>query len=146
MRCLGYQFGLSLAVLLAWPLLGGGNQTQAAFLIPGNGSTDSSRGMSTLEFGSQPDYPNTPTEKRLSEDLAWLLGVDPLRGSGLTRAGSGCGSPPSGPSLSGSVFVADSSSAVNLSPLSVARWLYFEDVHYRPPPFASRLFRPPRWV
>jgi hypothetical protein len=147
MRALAYKLGCFLLVLIAWLLLGG-SRANAAFLIQTNGLLESSAVMSDAELGQDDDFLSSPNQERGREALdrlSRLKDTDFVWWSGLAQAGSGCGSAAAGPSVSGSgPGTAAISSAMNLSPSQVVRWLYFADMHYRPPPFASRLFRPPR--
>jgi hypothetical protein len=140
MRVAAYQFGLSVSLLLAWPLLGGGNPVQAAFLVQTNSASEAGEmGAAGTEFDKSP----TPSDDRLPEGSGR---VHLLRWTGAATTGAGCGSA-SGSTTGGSaVFPAALDSEAKVSPTQLVRWLYFEDLHYRPPPFASRLFRPPRSV
>lgn len=143
MRSLATQLGLSLAVLLAWPLLGGGSQAQASFLVcsPDYASVESGMVDRPLVSDSEAD------QQRGSDMLARLARSDSLLWTGLAQSGAGAAGAAGASSGGSSVLqVVAVFSQVNLSPLPVVRWLYFEDVSYRPPPFSSRLFRPPRVV
>jgi hypothetical protein len=146
MRSLTCQFGISLAVLTAWPLLGGG-EVRAAFLVRTAGVSDMDSGMT----GGDRENDGEPGERRSPEappDPAQLLRLDFVSWAGHSHSasGSGFGGTSVAPGAGGSVLHAAVSFSANLSSDQVVRWLYFEDVHYRPPPFASRWFRPPRVV
>lgn len=145
MRSLASNLGLSLAVLLAWLLLGGGNQAQGSFLVrsPAEAGLESGMGAGVADSKASQD-----TDKQACRNaLARLVGSNHLVWSALGQSGSGMAGASRVPSGSNAVPQAAAVlSPVNASPHSVARWLYLEDVQYRPPPFASRLFRPPRVV
>jgi hypothetical protein len=145
MRSLASKLGLSLALLLAWPLLGGGNQAQASFLVGSAGYSNNESGMMDGVVASESEVNQDVDQRRCPNLLARMAGGDPLAWAGLAHSGAGAAGASGSPSGGSSVLQAVALfSQVNLSPLSVVRWLYFEDVHYRPPPFSSRLFRPPR--
>lgn len=148
MRTLTYQLGLSLTLLLAW--LGLGSHAQAAFIVRVNGGIEAEMGMSEAEFGLENDSAVDASKDRLPETPEHVdrpLNFDFLWWSALAHNTNGCGSTAASPNVSGSVpFATAFSSMVNRSSSQLVRWLYFEDVHYWPPPFASRLFRPPRWI
>jgi hypothetical protein len=150
MRVWAYQLGLSLTVLVAWPLLGGGNQARAAFLIQTNGSLESGLGTSATEFGLGNDWSVDASRESVPETqkrLGYPLNGDGLWWSGLAHTTTGCGGTSASPNVSGSVlFAVAVSSSMNFSSGQVVRWLYLEDVRDWPPPFAWRLFRPPRMV
>jgi hypothetical protein len=143
MRSLAYQFGLSLAILFAWPLLGGGSQAHASFLVP-SPIPSSESGMNGCDTAAPDSERNQEADKQPGRDIPVRVnGVDPLLAGAQTGAGAAGASGSS--TVGGSVLQAAAVfSHVNLAPLPVVRWLYFEDVHFRPPPFSSRLFRPPR--
>src|SRR5207248_702781 len=94
MRSWACQFGLSFAVLIAWPLLGAGTQAQAAFLVRTPTESGVSSGMSAgTERDSGQRTPETPAPARLlTADSPW---------AGLTPTGASFGGTPSG--ASGSV-------------------------------------------
>ena len=147
MRSLATKIGLSLAMLLAWPLLGGGSQAQASFLVPLAGYSGVESGMTDGAGFGEADATQDADQRNRADALARVAGIHPLLLAGLVPSGAGAAGASGAPSGASSVLQAVAVfSQVNLSPLPVVRWLYFEDVHYRPPPFSSRLFRPPRVV
>jgi len=143
MRSWACQFGLSLAVLIAWPLLGISNQAQAAFLVRPPGWSQSA--SETTDMGSGDDRESNREADKQLPNVSARLGADTLWWAGNSPSGAGCSGTSGAPSGAGSVLqVVALFSPVHLSPLQVVRWLYFEDVDDRPVPFPSRLFRPPR--
>jgi hypothetical protein len=144
MRSWTCQFGISLEILIAWPLLGG-SEVRAAFLVRAADVRDTGSGMT----GGDRENDGEPSQRRSTEaapDPARFLRRDFLSrvGPGHSAIGSGFGGTSIASNAGGSVLRAAASSSANLSSGQLVRWLYFEDVHYRPQPFASRLFRPPR--
>ncbi len=146
MRFSCYQFGLSLAVLLAWPLLGGGSQAQASFLVRAPDYSGTESGMADGTVAAEPES-NQEVDKRNCRDVLVRVAGAYSLWVGLAQSGAGAAGASGATSGGSSVLPAVSVLLqVNLSPPSVVQWLYFKDVHYRPPPFSSRLFRPPRVV
>jgi len=144
MRSLLRQFGLALAVLIAWPLLGGGAHAWASFILtPPPGWSDSH------SEGSDAPVPDGQTDPNSGEhpspnDPGRYVGDHPLWWTGLGQSG-GCGSTSLVSTSGGSIPPAFAGAAqVSLAPLQAAEWLYLGDAQDRPPPFPSRLFRPPR--
>jgi hypothetical protein len=133
------QFGLPVGVLVAWLWLGAGNHAHAAFLVRPVGSSDAESGMATAATDSDSDAP----ERSSPKVPARLFAADPLWAV-HGQSGAGCSGTSVAPTGAGSVLHATVFSHTDLSPLPVVRWLYFEGVDSRPPPFPSRLFRPPR--
>jgi hypothetical protein len=144
MRSWACQFGVSLAVLIAWPLLGGG-EVRAAFLVRTTGASETDSGMTGGDSRSDgesdehrsPEAPVDPGRFLRIDSLSWA-------GLGNTASGAGFGGTSVSPDSGGFTSSAAVFSHVNLPPAQLVRWSYFVDVQYRPPPFASRLFRPPR--
>jgi len=147
MRFTPCQFGVALLALVLGPVLGVGGSAHAGYLVKrplerfAVTGTDAESGMADAESDpSKEPLPATPgptTHLRESYHLWWM-------GLGNSGAGSNPVSTSAGSGVS--VLHANVFSQVNLPPLQVVGWLYFGEVHYRPPPFASRLFRPPRSV
>jgi hypothetical protein len=141
MRSLATQIGLSLAVLFAWPLLGGGSQAQGSFLVRTPACSATESGMMDGTTAAEPES----NQQRRPDIHTRYTDVDALLLAGLPHSGAGTAGAAAGASNASSIVQAVvPMTQVNLAPLQVVRGLYFEDVRFRSPPFASRLFRPPR--
>lgn len=124
---------IALCILTAGPVLGLGGKARAGFIstLP---SQNSALGASASS-ASESDAPPTPDSN--VKKLLFPLGHDGL--------GSSCGAPVNHNSSQHNTSCATFALAA-LQPAEANRFtrLYLKSVLHRPPPFASRLFRPPR--
>jgi hypothetical protein len=156
MRSVAFQFVFSLTALVVQPLLGVGARIQASYLVvdPLRHSAtlaqmmecSSTSGMAEAENEPKTESDRDLNKRRLPDPTSFVLGSFDLCWTGPSQSGTGCGSPSGFVCVGGSGQYAAISALVNLPPLQVVRRLYFKNVHCRPPPFPSRLFRPPRVV
>jgi hypothetical protein len=156
MRCSTRQFALALLAVVVGPLLGVGASARAGYL-----ATDPRLGAALLENG--PSGAGSGLASAAGhKHLAVTYGPDDGRGPGVPCPGerlpevrpiwwmamalgqSRAGSPPAPPVGGGSVAPAAVVAGLSLPPLPMVGWLYIDGVDWRPPPFAARLFRPPR--
>jgi hypothetical protein len=140
MRLVACQFGLSLTVLLTGSLLGG-SQAHAAFLVRAHDSQEVASGMSASD-----DMSPTKDEPAPKAPPAYspAPGDESLWWGSAPQSGNGFGGVPGGASGVGPTPAATISSPVPIPAAHAVRWFYYVDVQCHPPPFASRLFRPPR--
>jgi hypothetical protein len=149
MRSPACQLVLALATLLVGPLLGFGGRASANYLVrtPPGPATVSLADLDILpQTGGWGETGTSETDpaRKIDPQPTHTLPLGDLW-AGLSNSGAGCGSPSSaGGSVGASGPAAAVSVPVTLPPLLLVRRLYFEDVCCRPPPFPSRLFRPPR--
>ena len=154
---------LGLIVLLAGPCLGLGGRVEASFAL-GKSALAPERSPGSLGFefqlvlnGDEPAEPEVPcpTTGTAKEPAPFMPGDSPrapvphrdllLVPGGLTNGASSTGSPSSGPgSGTGLTFILPVDFGVFGDSQSVR--LVLADERFNPPPFASRLFRPPRAV
>jgi hypothetical protein len=145
---------LALAVLVAGPLLGCRGEVCAGLVLnqaaPPSlslGLLDREAGSSSSSFqgsgeGAPPlDVDAEPAPGRPGKEAR---AADRLPG-GLRPSDGGAGSPPSGPGSGGPVLYAIVSAPV-VPQATRSALLFLNDTLSWPPPFASRLFRPPRVV
>jgi hypothetical protein len=158
MRSSPTQFELALLTLVVWPLVGAGDQARAGFLLanpferpPLSTLAAEARadgdGMAKSEVPQEsasaqqprderaPDVP-APANTLLESYSLWTFGLGQSAGNGTTAAGAS--------GISVSVLPAALNAPVDLLPHPEVCRAYFADLLFRPPPFASRLFRPPR--
>jgi hypothetical protein len=150
------RFLLPVTLLVAAPLLGVGGRAQAGYLAP-TSLADQPRGDSFLAGAPQtePDdmgaaastdtgiTPNSdPNENK---DERTLLRSLPAPGSPFGASSGGAGAPPpsNGPGAQGGQAPALTARPPADAPALVGA-LFLEAAQRRPPPFPSRLFRPPR--
>jgi hypothetical protein len=151
---------LGLIVLLAWPCLGLGSRAEAGFALEAATPTaERTPGSLGFEFhlilnGEEPAKPeetcsSTGSEKAPAPFTPGDAPRSPYRDlllvpGGLSNGASSAGSPPStgpgsGPALS---FVVPS--GIGTTEADSSGRLFLADERIKPPPFDSRLFRPPR--
>ena len=156
MRSWACRFGIALLALALAPLAGFGSRAQAGYLVHdpalrsailGNDFADNAADMSGAATGQDQSYPQdqkhpdgngpqspSPTTRLTQAHHLWM---------GLGQSGAGAGSVPS-PSAGGSALYAAVGLQLAPPPVHLAGWLYIDKQESRPPPFPSRLFRPPR--
>jgi hypothetical protein len=153
MRSPACQYGLSLTALLALPLFGAGARVEARFLrvdpsqhrgILAEMLEGSSSSVPVGTVGEPRSESSGPADEERPQEPARLAlrSLEVWQGFGSTN--TSCGSPSGFVSHSGSGTYVAVSEQVGLPPLQMAGWLFLDEVQSRPPPFASRLFRPPR--
>jgi len=153
------QFGLALTTLVVWPLLGAGNQVRAGFMLnpPAEHSPLSftvhdallivDGGMDSSDEVQDSTLLRQPREERIPESRApgppclvffslWTLG--------LGQSPGGCTSTSGVSSVGVPGLHATLSAPVVLPPRAQVCRLTISDIPFQPPPFPSRLFRPPR--
>jgi len=149
-------------VLLAWPLLGPGSRAEAGFALERSALTaGQTTGSLGVEFqmvlnGGAPAEPerNDFAGDEAQESIRSLPAEAPFGPTQpldlLAAFASPTGGAPAGPSSAGSGPVAGLTFVLPLGVelVSVLRSgrLFLADERLNPPPFASRLFRPPRMV
>jgi len=152
---------LGLIVLLAGPCLGLGGRAEASFALARSALAPERPPVSLgLEFqlvlnGEEPVEPEAPcsSTSATSEPAPVAPGESPRPPAryhhilpvptGLSNGTSSAGSPPSGPgSGTGLIFILPSDCAMPGGGESGR--LFLADERLNPPPFPSRLFRPPR--
>jgi len=152
------QFGLALSILVVWPVLGAGDQARAGFMlnqpseppllslvaedvltaatsIAGREPLSERLGSQSFEEERIPKAPALGNPSLVFFSL-WTFGLAQTPGSCTTTSG--------GSSVSVSSLHATLSASVFLPPHAEVRGLPFSYIRFQPPPFASRLFRPPR--
>jgi hypothetical protein len=150
MRFSACHLGISLLALAVGPLLGFGARAQAGYLV-----TDPAARPAILDSSAGAGATATkvvePQQKRNDEnrsDAPWhsdrLLTTHHLWWMGLGQSGTGAGSIPTSSGSSGSALHATVGTRLALPPVQLTGWLYIDELQSRPPPFPSRLFRPPR--
>jgi hypothetical protein len=160
MRSWACQVGFAVLAVALAPLAGMAPRAQAGYLLTdpglrsaagGNGICDAGAGMGGAASGERLADPREPRHgdgngpqspsplDRLSQarDAWWMA---------LGQSGTGAGSTSPLSSGSGSGLPAAVGVRFALPPAQVAGWFYIDDLESRPPPFPSRLFRPPRSV
>jgi hypothetical protein len=142
------------------PLAGMSPRAQAGYLLTdpglrsaagGSGICDAGSGMGGTASGERVADPRepkrgdgngpqspSPLDRLTQARHAWWMA--------LGQSGTGAGSTSSSSSGSGSGLHAAVSVRFVLPTAQVAGWFYIDDLESRPPPFPSRLFRPPRSV
>jgi hypothetical protein len=153
---------LGLIVLLAWPCLGMGSRVEAGFALGRSAFIlERSAGSLGVEFqlvlnGDEPAEPEETTTSAAGNETPPPSPRDTPRApgrqvalpsgpGGASPGGSTAGSPPSGPgSGTGLTFILSSDFSVQGADPSGR--LFLADERLKEPPFASRLFRPPRDV
>jgi len=152
------QFGMALATLVVWLLLGAGNQAWAgimltppseppalAFLV--DDALHAVPGMPTGEVGQYSGMLERPSEERVPETPVpahLCLVYHPLWNTGLGQSPGSCASTSGVSTVSVPGLHATLNAPVVPPPRAVVRRLSFADIQFQPPPFPSRLFRPPR--
>jgi hypothetical protein len=159
MRTWAGQFGIALLAVAFAPLAGFGPSARAGYLVTdggfrsavvGKGGPDLALGMSgaaNSQESSDPrdrqqpngNGPQSPSpSSRLSQayHVLWM---------GLGQSGAGAGSIPTGPVSGGSALYAAVGARLLPMHAQLTGWLYIDELESRPPPFPSRLFRPPRF-
>jgi len=132
---------IGLLVLLAWPCLGLGGSARAAFVITLGADEALVSGASSGGAGEEGGSRDTGTPGRASLPRHLVPAGPSFQPSstagGTTSSGPGAG--PGGPGLVG-LLIADSPRLQSVG----TGILFLSDERFKPPPFASRLFRPPR--
>jgi hypothetical protein len=148
---------LGLLVLLACPCLGLGGRAQAGFALGGSAlAPERAPGSLGLEFqlvlnGGEPAEPEGPPTSAPAEEDAPLPPGDSPRAPAApvhllpVPGGTSSGAPSSGAGSGGGLSVILPSNPEALGGDPTGR-LFLADERLHPPPFASRLFRPPRLV
>jgi hypothetical protein len=154
---------LALLVLLTWPCLGAGSRAQASFAF-GRSALAPERipGSPGFEFrlilsGDEPVEPDgAPPSSGLGEEITPVTPRDASRGpampahlfpipggfsTGTTSTGIPSSGPGPGPGLPFVLPLGAETPRAGLTGL-----LFLANERFNPPPFASRLFRPPRLV
>jgi hypothetical protein len=158
MRASTSRCWLSLAALVAGPVLGAGARAHGSYLAssPRGRSlvaldaltsvwmADDKAGMAEAAEDVDSDWPRDGGKKQSRPKPGSPYEVVRFRCpcAGPESGSTGC-APSGSPSTSGASWIATPAPAT-LQPLHVVRRLCTEEVRCRPPPFASRLFRPPR--
>jgi hypothetical protein len=151
---------LALAALVVGPFIGGGSRADAGFQAPGlqgrpqvalevptnvwaaDGEAGMAQPAEDADFVSPRDAPKRePLPSEGSPNDALKLRFP---GSGPASAPTGRDAP-GGASGANGAFGMASSAPATFQPANVVQWLGTEEVRYRPPPMAWRLFRPPRF-
>jgi hypothetical protein len=160
MRLLPSRFGLALLALVLAPLLGTGSRAQAGYLVidPALRTTFFDTGRSNAGSGmtgAAEEKEAFPRRVQEPNDRHWplapscpgcLLRTPDLWWMGIGQSGSGAGGVSTLSVTGGSGLHAAVGAKLTLPPLQAVGWLYIDAVESRPPPFPSRLFRPPRGV
>jgi hypothetical protein len=148
------RFLLPLILLVAAPLLGVGGRAQASFILPHSLAARPNPGSfldGTPPADGDAMEASPSMEGDISQELHWLykdgepLLISPASAKfGTTSGGDGCSSPSEGP---GSQSTSQSPALTTPPPVDAPALkgvLFLETAQRRPPPFPSRLFRPPR--
>jgi hypothetical protein len=156
MRRLACRCGVALLALVVGPLLGCGAAARAGYLgttadlasNPGD-TTPSAAATGSPDWAERNDpyAPNSPDDARaprVPSPFGPLLTHGQLLWVALAPSGTGAGTAaaPSGGAAAQAQATVDNKLAI--PPLAVVDLLYIDSVQCRPPPFACRLFRPPR--
>jgi hypothetical protein len=152
---------LGLLVLLAWPCLGLGGRAQASFALGGSAlAPERAPGSLGLEFqlvlnGGEPAEPEgTPSSSVPAEEATPFAPGDSPRApaapvhllpipGGLSTGTTASGPPSSSAGSAGGLSIILPSNPAALGDDPSGR-LFLADERFNPPPFPSRLFRPPR--
>lgn len=144
---------LGLVVLLAFPWLGLGSSARASFVVGQFGSDRAKSsavpldnegtgcGTSSARTGHE-DRPGEEESPWANSPSRWLLAAWPGLQTGSSTGGASAPGSASGPGGAGLVGILTLASP-SLGPEGAER-LFLCDERFKPPPFCSRLFRPPR--
>jgi hypothetical protein len=141
------QFLLTTFMLAALALLADGGRAQAGYVTLSAGyqaHTDSFLNGSSeadLDFGQPDDLPQDDAQSQLKSPL-----LPPWGKVAFVPVANGMGSQPSpgGSGAGSSSPVPAATSCPQLEAPALVGTLFLESASHRPPPFPSRLFRPPR--
>jgi len=142
-------FGL--IVLLAWPWLGLGGSARACFVLgplaapPERESSSAGLALDgTLDSGARYDA-TADAERQSPKGSSWWANLSPAWHGLQTGAATGGMSPfESAPGAGGPGLVGILAPDFPPDGGEKAERLFLGDERFKPPPFASRLFRPPR--
>jgi hypothetical protein len=146
------RYLLPLSALLAAPLLGGGGFARAGFVVPtsainrphiaflSNDAPPADLDNTSMAVASEEGRGHVEFQRDGGEEVPPSLrphpGAAPTSGAGQSSSG--------GPGAGGSYQHPAAADRPQSDPTVVVGFLFLEEGSRRPPPFPSRLFRPPR--